>query len=125
MAGLPSPVQTIQATLKTIDSTLASVGVAAEAVHTSLTPLPPITSDYNDAAPSSLVSKGIDAVRAQVQRGFPVAATPPEIIVRLYNSSSIHPYSRCHQKTTLDGIATKLHLPEGLDDRKDAVRQTI
>ncbi|KAF9512302.1 hypothetical protein BS47DRAFT_1486396 [Hydnum rufescens UP504] len=87
MAGIPSPVQTIQATLKAVDSTLASVGVAAEAVHTSLS---------------------IDAARAQVQRGLPVAATPPEII-----------------KTTLDGIATKLHLPEGLDDRKDALEDVL
>jgi hypothetical protein len=41
MIGIPTPVQTIQATLKAVDSTLASAGVVAEAVHTSLSPLPP------------------------------------------------------------------------------------
>ncbi|KAF9512294.1 hypothetical protein BS47DRAFT_1394418 [Hydnum rufescens UP504] len=97
-----SPVETIQASLKAVDSTLASIGVAAEAVHTPLSPLPPTTSDYNEASPSSLVSKGIDAVRVQVQRGLFVTATSPEII-----------------NTSLDGIAVQLRLTEGLDDRKD------
>ncbi|KAF9512273.1 hypothetical protein BS47DRAFT_1394400 [Hydnum rufescens UP504] len=59
MAGIPSPAQAIRATLEAVDSTLTSVGVAAEAVHTSLS---------------------IDVVRAQVQRGLPVTATPPKII---------------------------------------------
>jgi linoleate 10R-lipoxygenase len=121
MTGISSP---IQATLKAVDSTLASVGVAAEAVHTSLSPLPSVTSDYNEAVPSSFVTKGIDAVRAQVQRGLPVTATPPELIVRVHISSSMHPCSCCHQKTALNAFATELQLTKGLDDRDDAVRKT-
>jgi hypothetical protein len=66
----------------------------------------------------------MDTFRAQVQRGLPVTATPPEIIVRMRISSSMHPCSCC-QKTSFDGIAALLQLTEGLDHRKDAVRQTL
>ncbi|KAF9512279.1 hypothetical protein BS47DRAFT_1394408 [Hydnum rufescens UP504] len=105
MTGIPSPAQTIQATLKAVDSTLASVGSAAEAVHTSLSPLPSVTSDYNEAVPSSFVTKGIDAFRSQVQRGLPVS---PTVV-----------------KATFDAIATKLQLTKGLNDRDDALEDIL
>jgi hypothetical protein len=69
----------------------------------------------------------MDTVRAQVQRGLPVTAASPEIIVPVHISLPMHPSSCCccPQKTSLDVIATQLQLTEGLDDRKDAVRQTL
>lgn len=81
MSGLPTPLQAIHAALRTIDSGLENIGLAAEAVHTSFSPVPPVTSDYNEAAPESFVNKKIEALRAQVRRGLPITAPPSELIV--------------------------------------------
>ena len=81
MSGLPTPLQAIHAALRAIDSSLENVGLAAEAVHTSLSPIPPVTSDYNETAPESFIAQGIGAIRAQVRRGLPVTAPPTEAIV--------------------------------------------
>jgi hypothetical protein len=125
MSGIPTPTKTIQAVLKAVDSSLANVGVAAEAVHTSFSPLPPVPSDYNnEAPPASFVAKGIDAVRAQVQRGLPSPASAPKEIVRM--CASFMNICLCyHQKAAINGVATKLQLTEGLNDRDDGVRQAI
>ncbi|KAF9506550.1 hypothetical protein BS47DRAFT_1367288 [Hydnum rufescens UP504] len=105
MSGIP----TLQAALKAVDTSLANVGVAAEAIHTSFSPLPPVPSDYNnEAPPASFVAKGIDAVRAQVQRGLPSPALAPKEI-----------------RAAIDGVATKLQLTEGLDDRDDGLELVL
>ncbi|KAF9506549.1 hypothetical protein BS47DRAFT_1426050 [Hydnum rufescens UP504] len=72
----------LQGVHKAVDSGLANAGAAAEAIHTSLSLLPGVTSDHNNEAPrASLVAKGIDAVRAQVQQGLPDPSTAPKAII--------------------------------------------
>ena len=90
MTGTLDPFQTVHTALQVIDSSLKEVGLAAEAVHTSFSPLPPVVSDYDKDAPSSSISKGIDAVRAQVRRGLPIAAHPMAFVVRMPTSLPLH-----------------------------------
>ena len=90
MTGIPTPFETAHAALQAIDTSLENVGLAADAVHTSFSPLPPVTSDYDKAAHSTYVSKGIDAVRAQVRRGLPITANPLALIVRMPTCSPKH-----------------------------------
>ena len=76
MTRILTPFQTVHAALQVIDSSLEKVGLAAVGVHASFSPLPPVASDYDKDAPSTYISKGIDAVRAQVRRGLPITADP-------------------------------------------------
>jgi hypothetical protein len=98
MSGLPTPLQAIHAALRAIDSSLENVGLAAEAVHTSLSPIPPITSDYNEAAPESFIAQGIGAIRAQIRRGLPVTAPPTQAIVWPMSSNSSLTISDRHRE---------------------------
>lgn len=65
-----------------VDSGLETVSVVADAASRSAAPVPAVTSDYNEHAPSaSIISRGIEALRAQVQRGLPIEAPPLALIV--------------------------------------------
>ena len=78
---IPTPTSLFQEGLKLVDGSLENVSLAADAVHRAYAPLPPVSSDFNENDPESFVSKTIDAIRAQVQRGLPITTTPLATIV--------------------------------------------
>lgn len=112
--------------LRAADGALQNLSYAAEAVNRSLSPLPPITSDFKDEQYDSLISQGIERVRAQVKRGLPVTAPPIETVVRLISALKTlsHELSDMsfYKAAAIDILKVKSHSQDGIDDRKMAVR---
>lgn len=75
------PVKFVINALKDVDKQLENVSLAADALQRGRSPLPPVTSDFNEDEKESLVSKAITAVRQQVQRGSPIDAPPEKAVV--------------------------------------------
>ena len=86
MFGVPSPTQlglkAVQGGLKRVDGVLENLSTGLQAVHRSHSKLPDITEDYDDSKPDGLLATGVEAFRAQVQRGLPVTADPIKLAVR-------------------------------------------
>ena len=86
LTGLPSPTQlglhVVQAGLKSVDGALENVSLGLQAVHRAHSKLPDITEDYDESKPDGLVATGVEAVRAQIQRGLPITADPIKAAVR-------------------------------------------
>jgi len=78
---ISGPVALFQDALRTVDKQLENVSLAADALQRGRAPLPPITSDFNEAERQSFISKTIGAIRDQVQRGLPIASLPPDTLV--------------------------------------------
>src|ERR1700677_4931649 len=76
LTGLPSPTQVglhvVQAGLKSVDGALENVSLGLQAVHRAHSKLPDITEDYDESKPDGVIATGVEAVRAQIQRGLPI-----------------------------------------------------
>lgn len=97
-----------QSALRTVDAGLENVSLLADAATRVSAPVPPVTSDFNEHAPESYISKSIEGLRSQVQRGFPIDRPPLELI-----------------SSVIDAVASANQLTDGLDDRKLALEEAL